>query len=515
MVLVAVLSPLDQGVGVEVATKDLKIGGQNVTRRSWKIFNQERCLKKFQEEDWSEVFAESNVDVASSLVEEFFCKIIDSEAPMITVQTRTKYMNWLTDNTKAEMILRDIARDIAKLSDTNEDWSHYRQKRNLCTSLQKKDRASYLSNLYTRMETTNDSKTLYATTKKLIGSISTGPPTSLQVDGKFLRSQKDVANAQSDFYQKKVETIKQSLPGVCHDPLKYLRRAYSRWEPPGGMPKFVLRDTNDAEVLEMLLVLKRSHAFGRDLIDAATVKIAAPVLAPVFRHIINLSLGSSVFPQKWKMARILPLQKSMDSDRLNPGSFRPVAQLPLSSKLAERVVQKQLLKYLEESGQLAANQHAYRDKCTTTSALIQIMDYIATATDANLTTTSMGIDQSAAFDCVDHRVLTDKLSLYGLDERTTSWINSYLKNRSEYVAIGSAQSRIRSTTFGVPQGSVLGPLLYLIYVNEFPSIIEDDMCVNPGHRDTDTLFGKECRDCGSLTVFAMIPCISSRVTIES
>ena len=252
----------------------------------------------------------------------------------------------------------------------------------------------------------------------------------------------------------------------------------------------------------MLAAIKNSHAFGRDTIDGATIKLVAPIIAPVFKHVINLSLGSSRFPQKWKLSRILPFQKSSDCNRLLTSSFRPVSQLPLLSKLTERVVQKQLLTYLEVSGQLATNQHAYRDKCSTLTALLQLMDHIATGMDMNLITASMGIDQTAAFDCVDHRILMDKIGFYGLDQNTVRWIKSYLSNRSSYIVVGSTHSRIISTPYGVPQGSVLGQLMYLLYINKFPAIIEDDFCLNQVHTDSNRLFGKECNNCGSLTVFA-------------
>ena len=209
--------------------------------------------------------------------------------------------------------------------------------------------------------------------------------------------------------------IKNSLPGVSGDPLKILRRALTRWQPAGGRPSFSLKRTTTSEVMELLKSLKNSHAYGRDKIDSTTIKIGAVTLAPVLCHIINLSISSNKFPQKWKLARILPLQKSADCDRNKPSSFRPIALLPLISKLTERVVQKQLLAFLEESGHLHSNQHAYRNKTSTTTALIQIMDEIATATDHNLATATMGIDLTAAFDCVDPRILMDKLEMYGLD----------------------------------------------------------------------------------------------------
>ena len=113
------------------------------------------------------------------------------------------------------------------------------------------------------------------------------------------------------------------------------------------------------------------------------------------------------------------------------------------------------------------------------------MDMIAEETDHNRITASMCMDLSAAFDCVIHSTLLEKLQFYGLDRNTMEWMESYLEGRSNYVVIGSAESVIKSTPSGVPQGSCLGPLLYLVYVNEMPSVLEDDNCQNPGHKQRE------------------------------
>ena len=276
------------------------------------------------------------------------------------------------------------------------------------------------------------------------------------------------------------------------DPHRYLKRALDRWVPPGGKPKFSLKSTNLEEVMSLLKKLKGSHAYGRDELDASLLKLVAPVIGPVITHVINLSLGTAKFPQKWKLARVIPLQKSTDANRLSPASFRPVAFLPVLSKLSERVVQKQLLQFMESSGQLSTHQHAYRGMYSTTSALMEIMDLISRGADANEVIATLSIDQSAAFDCVKHSTLLEKLELYGMDVHALEWMQSYLKGRSAYVAIGSASSNIVSTPDGVPQGSVLGPLLYLCYVNDFPAVAEEDDCVNASHKSESRLFGEEC-----------------------
>ena len=124
------------------------------------------------------------------------------------------------------------------------------------------------------------------------------------------------------------------------------------------------------------------------------------------------------------------------------------------------------------------------------------------AMDANKITTTMTIDMSAAFDCVRHDVLLQKLPMYKFGRKTCLWIQSYLEHRSNFVEIGDRRSRIAPAPTGVPQGSCLGPLLYLIALNELPETAKDPNCENSAHDNVTKLFGDECPECGSLPIFA-------------
>ena len=206
----------------------------------------------------------------------------------------------------------------------------------------------------------------------------------------------------------KFKKIKASLNKVNTDPMKYIRKAFLRWLPAGGKPTFKLRTVTISDVHTMIKALKISHAYGHDEVDSSIIKLAAPVLAPVITHIVNLSLGTSTFPQKWKLARVLPLLKSSDADKHTHGSFRPIAQLSVILKLVEHTVQTQLLHYLEDTKQISPDHHAYRIKCSTTSVLIQIMDTIAEGVEENEITATLSVDQSRLFRGFDEDYVNDE-----------------------------------------------------------------------------------------------------------
>ena len=489
-------------IGIDISLRDIKLGGHNIVKIVWKNFVPESFLSDLKTLDWSKILELDNVDLANSLLEDNLSSIIEKHAPMKTIQARTHYKNWLSDPTKTLMNLRDSAKEKARQSGTEEDWMDFRRQRNQCTAEQKRDKQRHLTELFNMIEDDKDSGKIFATTKELLGMTKTGHPSYFKVEGKTTFKQQELAEWQADWFQTKLKIITISIPQVCFDPLQYLKKAFNEWDPPGDRPVFKFRSVTLSEVDKMLRNLKNGHAYGRDGLDSFTVKLAGPVILPAITHVINLSLGAAVFPSKWKLARIVPILKSRGLETSHPSSFHPICQLSVMSKLTERSAQSQLLNYLEHNGLLHISHHAYRRKYSTMTALTQLMDAIASSTDANKITATMTLDLSAAFDCVRHSLLLEKLHYYGLDDHSIEWIRSYLDARSSYVTIGSARSSIRSTPLGVPQGSVLGPLLYLLYVNEMPSVINDDLCPNPAHGASERLFCGICPECGTFPMYA-------------
>ena len=268
----------------------------------------------------------------------------------------------------------------------------------------------------------------------------------------------------------------------------------------GRTCSFSLAAVHPDEVEKVISSLSNSSSFGLDQIDTYTVKLIKLEILPALTHIINLSITTKVFPSCWKRAKIIPLHKK--EDLLNPKNYRPVAIIPIFSKVLESVIFNQMIKYLADNKLLHPNHHAYRADHNTTTALIQMYDGWLQSLEAGEFAGVCLLDMSAAFDIVDHSLLIKKLELYGFDSDMTNWMSSYLSDRSQCVSIDGCLSRLLPVPQGVPQGSILGPLLYTIFTNELPEVIhEEQVCPRPDH-GTWPSYSMSCKSCGSVTCYA-------------
>ena len=229
--------------------------------------------------------------------------------------------------------------------------------------------------------------------------------------------------------------------------------------------------------------------------------MASDIVLPL-QKVINLSLTQKKFANKWKIANVIPLYKGKGLVRTSPASYRPISLLPVTAKIVEKAVQFQLLEFMEKTSQFNYNNHAYRNNLSTTTTMLHLSDMICSATDTNQISVLMSVDESSAFDCVIHELLLRKLKMYNFDDSTCKWFQSYLSFRSQYVTIGAHKSNIAAVQYGVPQGSVLGPLLYTLYINELAETIKDDKCTNISHQEDDLLFTRNCIKCGALPTYA-------------
>ena len=263
-------------------------------------------------------------------------------------------------------------------------------------------------------------------------------------------------------------TLRATLPRVHQATLIETSCNRNRINPEGK--KFGFRPVTKGEVLKIISSLKRSKSSGLDKIPPGTVKDAKHVIAQPLLHILNLSLSTSTVPASWKVARCVPVFKGGDAKELD--NYRPISVLPIFSKILERVVHYQLYEYLESNKLLSPYQFGFRKNHSTSSAVVHLTDTVRKSMDMGKLTGALFIDLRKAFDTVDHECLTSKLPNYGIDNTELKWFQDYLSNRSQIVSFKGERSSEENILFGVPQGSILGPLLFLIHVNDLHQQIE-------------------------------------------
>ena len=209
------------------------------------------------------------------------------------------------------------------------------------------------------------------------------------------------------------------------------------------------------------------------------------LIAPI-TSIINASLEQGKCPNFFKQAHVTPILKKSSIDKEVFKNYRPVSNLNFISKILERVVAAQLQTHLDEAGLMTAFQSAYRKHHSTDSALLNIHnDFLLNMAKGSVTALTL-LDLSAAFDTIDHTILLDRLNYYGISELALGWFKSYLSGRTHSVKVGSTLSHPVALQYGVPQGSVLGPILFSLYTNPISSIIQSHSSINYNFYADDT-----------------------------
>ena len=433
-----------------------------VTKRSYKGFTKEKWNEALEKQDWLDVeeCSESGVDQMVRVFDQNIQTALDQVAPVRSFKIRSNHRFGLSEEVKELMRKREKTRAEIRGASTKEKGvllQQYKTLRNRVTSKIRKENIEYNNK---RVEDAANEKELWSIANDVLNPRKETEWNVIDKEGKNVKEESRVAETINEYFIEKVEQLKKGIDkSLVEDPLVRLKERMK-----DNKTKLEFNTITQKQLTKHLKKLNKKKSSGLDGLSQENLLLGATNLVAPLTLIVNQSIVEGEFPKEWKEAVVTPILKKGNPQLLS--NYRPVSCLPAASKVLEIVVCSQLSEYLESNNLLPSNQHGFRPRRSTMTAWQEIQLDWASKCESNLVTGVLLWDLSAAFDTLDCEGVCAKMELFGVQERSINWIRSFLSGRSQRVKIGDKVSAPRLVPTGVPQGGVLSPLIFVLFVSD-------------------------------------------------